>query len=81
MSEFIRTIGRCSVNSISFDVYQNQDDSVTVRPSKLGSDFHQKKWIKFDCMEDLETLIENQDESGAALVQKLKDGAFSHIFE
>jgi len=75
MSEFIRKIGSCSVNGISFSVYENKDGSATVRPCKLSHEFPNSKWIEFESLEVLEektNKLVGEDYLGARRVHALK---------
>lgn len=75
MTKFIRTIGKCAVNDISFDVYENKDGSATVRPNNRGTDFPKSKFIKFDSLDVMDVEIDNlvgEDVLGAQRVQALK---------
>jgi hypothetical protein len=76
MSEFIRSIGNCRVNGIGFDLYENKDDTATIRPNRLGADFPNRSWIKFDSVESAEAAIDHiagEDTEGAQRVQNLKN--------
>ncbi|WP_045860290.1 hypothetical protein [Teredinibacter purpureus] len=84
MSKFIRSIGKCAVNGIGFDIYENKNGSATIRPTKMNSDLPRKFWKTFDGADKLESFIDqhdNQHLTGAGLVQALKDGPFSWIFD
>jgi len=76
MATFIRAIGRCAVNGISFDVYENKDGSATVRPVQKGTDFPRPSWRNYESLEELENTIDKlvgEDLTGASRVQKLKE--------
>lgn len=76
MPKFIRSIGKCYVNRIGFDLYQNQDYSATIRPTTPAKDFPKGKWIKFESLEDAESWIDSIDKdeyTGASLVQAIKN--------
>jgi hypothetical protein len=73
MSKFIKSIGRCYVNNIGFDLYENKDKSATIRPLKLGHQFPKKYWFKFDSLILAEEFIDNINLHGASLVQHLKE--------
>lgn len=74
MSKFIRNIGNCAVNGVSFGVYENKNGTATVRPCSNGHELPRKKWIKFESIQDLEDSIDNlvgEDVLGASRVYKL----------
>lgn len=85
MSTLIRCIGKCYVNRFGFDLYENDDGTAHIRPTKQGGhDLPRKYWKVFNSLESAESFIEHQDEdglTGAGLVQKLKNGPFSDIFD
>lgn len=75
MSNFIRKIGGCAVNSISFTLYENKDGSATVRPEKNGTPFPRAKWITFESLEAAEKSIDSvagEETEGAQRVHNLK---------
>lgn len=84
MTKFIRSIGKCYVNNIGFDIYENQDGTAHIRPTKQGGhDLPRKYWETFASVEDAEAFVDQHDSgdlTGAGLVQKLKDGPFSGVF-
>ena len=76
MSQFIRTIGKCAVNGISFDLYENKDSSATIRPVKNGHTFPRASWLGFDGLEQAEAEVDQvagEDSEGAERVQNLKN--------
>ena len=80
MSNFIKSIGNCYVNSIGFDLYENKSGTATIRPIKAhGIDFPKRDWINFDSLDEAEEFIEKVagDSTGAEKVSKLKEWFFS----
>ena len=80
MSTYIRSIGKCYVNGIGFDLHVNPDGTANIRPVKLSRDLPPKLWKKFDNLEAAENFIDeidNDDLTGAGLVDALKNGPFA----
>jgi len=76
MAKFIRSIGRCYVNGVGFDLYQNSDGSATIRPTRIdGRGYRKRCWLKFSSLGRAESFIESFECEGASLIQKLKDHA------
>lgn len=75
-SEFVRTIGRCFVNSRGFDLYENKNGTATIRFTHPGGDLSKNLWKNFPSLEAAENVIDRiagEDTIGAERVQKLKN--------
>lgn len=74
MATFIKTIGRCAVNGLSFDLYENDDSSATIRPVKNGHDLPRKQWRKFENVDAATSAVDDaagEDATGAQRVLNL----------
>lgn len=72
-AQFIRTIGKCSFNGYSFDVYENTNGSATIRPCRFSNTLPAPNFILFDSLNNLEKKLNDicGDLEGVDRVRKL----------